>query len=155
MLAGEGIPLDAVRVDFAAGAVEQMVMGCGNDYDILYIEGQGSLLHPGSTATLPLIRGSQPTQLILAHRAGQAQVRNHPHVMIPSLSKVIRLYESVASAAGAFGDVPVVGIALNTAHLDELTAQDAIAQTTAETGLPCSDPVRFGAGILLDAIMNN
>lgn len=155
MLAGKGIPLDAVRVDFAAGAVEQMVMGCGNDYDILYIEGQGSLLHPGSTATLPLIRGSQPTQLILAHRAGQAQVRNHPHVVIPSLSKVIRLYESVASAAGAFGDVPVVGIALNTAHLDEFTAQDAIAQTTAETGLPCSDPVRFGAGILLDAIMNN
>ncbi|MEA5581805.1 DUF1611 domain-containing protein [Nodularia harveyana UHCC-0300] len=153
MLAGDGVPLDAVRVDFAAGAVEQMVMGCGNNYDILHIEGQGSLLHPGSTATLPLIRGSQPTQLILAHRAGQVHVRNHSDVVIPSLPQVIQLYETVASAGGAFGNVNVVGIALNTAHLDDSIAEEAIAQTTAETGLPCSDPVRFGAGILLDAIM--
>ena len=155
MLEGDGVPLDAVRVDFAAGAVEQMVMRYGQDYDILHVEGQGSLLHPGSTATLPLIRGSQPTQLILVHRAGQVQVRNHSHVVIPALLKVIRLYETVASGAGAFGNVPVVGIALNTAHLDELTAREAISQTTAETGLPCNDVVRFGAGLLLDAIMNN
>src|SRR5919199_6821498 len=60
MIAGEGIPLDAIRVDFAAGAVEQLVMRCGEDYDLLIVEGQGSLLHPGSTATLPLIRGTQP-----------------------------------------------------------------------------------------------
>lgn len=155
MLEGDGVPLDAVRVDFAAGALEQVVMRYGKNYDILYIEGQGSLLHPGSTATLPLIRGSQPTQLILAHRAGQVQVRNHSHVVIPSLPKVIQLYETVASAGGAFGYVPVVGIALNTADLDESTAKQAIAQTTAETNLPCTDPVRFGAGILLDAILKH
>ncbi|MCA1995436.1 MAG: DUF1611 domain-containing protein, partial [Coleofasciculus sp. S288] len=54
MISGDGIPLDAIRVDFAAGAVEQLVMRSGNDYDVLIVEGQGSLLHPGSTATLPL-----------------------------------------------------------------------------------------------------
>jgi uncharacterized NAD-dependent epimerase/dehydratase family protein len=155
MLEGDGVPLDAVRVDFAAGAVEQMVMRHGKNYEILHIEGQGSLLHPGSTATLPLIRGSQPTQLILAHRAGQVHVRNHPHVVIPPLRKVIQLYETIASAGGAFGTVPVVGIALNTAHLDEFAAQEAIAQTTAETGLPCTDVVRFDADMLLDAVIKN
>jgi uncharacterized NAD-dependent epimerase/dehydratase family protein len=155
MLEGDGIALDAVRVDFAAGAVEQIVMRYGQDYDILFIEGQGSLLHPGSTATLPLIRGSQPTQLILVHRAGQTHNRNNPHVPIPPLTKVIQMYESVASAGGAFGKVPVVGIALNTAHLDEFAAQEAIAHTTAETGLPTTDAVRFGAGLLLDAIMRS
>ncbi|MDZ8188339.1 MAG: DUF1611 domain-containing protein [Nostoc sp. ChiSLP02] len=155
MLEGDGVPLDAVRVDFAAGAVEQVVMRYGKNYDILHIEGQGSLLHPGSTATLPLIRGSQPTELILAHRAGQVHVRNHPHVIIPPLRKVIQLYESVASAGGAFGNVHVVGIALNTAHLDEYAANEAIAHTTAETGLPCTDVVRFGAEVLLDAVMKN
>jgi len=46
-----------VRVDFA-GAVEQVVMRFGNNFDLLQIEGQGSLLHPGSTATLPLLRGT-------------------------------------------------------------------------------------------------
>ena len=153
MIAGDGVPLDAVRVDFAAGAVEQMVMRFGNNYDILHIEGQGSLLHPGSTATLPLIRGTQPTGLVLVHRAGQTHIRNHPHVPIPPLSEVIRLYQTVASAAGAFAKVPVVAIALNTAHLDTPDAQLAIEQTQAETGLPCTDPVRFGAQTLLNAVL--
>jgi uncharacterized NAD-dependent epimerase/dehydratase family protein len=155
MLEGDGVALDAVRVDFAAGAVEQVVMRYGENHDILHIEGQGSLLHPGSTATLPLMRGSQPTQLILVHRAGQTHNKNNPHVPIPPLPKVIQVYESLASAGGAFGKVPVVGIALNTAHLDEFAAQEAIAQTTAEIGLPCTDVVRFGADLLLDAIMRN
>ncbi|MEH1929837.1 DUF1611 domain-containing protein [Nostoc sp.] len=155
MLEGDGVALDAVRVDFAAGAVEQIVMRYGKNYDILHIEGQGSLLHPGSTATLPLIRGSQPSQLVLVHRAGQVHIRNHPHVLIPPLPEVIRLYETVASAGGAFASVSVVGIALNTAHLDESAAEDAIAQTIAETGLPCTDVVRFDANVLLDAVMNN
>lgn len=153
MIAGDGIPLDAIRVDFASGAVEQMVMRYGNDYDILHIEGQGSLLHPGSTATLPLIRGSQATHLILVHRAGQTHIRNYPQVEIPPLPEVVKLYEMVAKAAGAFAPVKVVAIALNTFHLDLSSAQQAIEQTQAETGLPCTDPVRFGADTLLDAVM--
>ncbi|WP_026736631.1 DUF1611 domain-containing protein [Fischerella sp. PCC 9605] len=153
MLEGDGVPLDAVRVDFAAGAVEQMVMRYGKNYDILHIEGQGSLLHPSSTATLPLIRGSQPTQMILVHRAGQTEVVNG--VLIPPLPDVIELYETVASAAGAFGHVPIAAIALNTRHLNEAEAKKAIAQTETETGLACTDPVRFGAGRLLDAVMQN
>lgn len=151
MLEGDGIALDAVRVDFAAGAVEQMVMRYGKNYDILHIEGQGSLLHPGSTATLPLIRGSQPTHLILVHRAGQTKVVDN--VPIPPLPKVVRLYEAVASASGAFAPVRVVGIALNTRDLDEAAAIDAIAQTESETGLPCTDVVRYDAGKLLDAVL--
>ncbi|MEA5551377.1 DUF1611 domain-containing protein [Anabaena cylindrica UHCC 0172] len=153
MLEGDGVALDAVRVDFAAGAVEQLVMRFGKHYDILQIEGQGSLLHPGSTATLPLIRGSQPTHLVLVHQAGQTHNRNNPHVPIPPLPEVIKMYEMVASAGGAFAKVPVVGIALNTRNLDEAGARSAIAQTIAETGLPCTDPVRFDAGLLLDAVM--
>ncbi|MBE9193066.1 DUF1611 domain-containing protein [Gloeocapsopsis crepidinum LEGE 06123] len=152
MISGDGIPLDAVRVDFAAGAVEQLVLRYGADYDILFIEGQGSILHPGSTATLPLIRGTQPTHLILVHRAGQTHIRSHPHVPIPPLSEVVKLYENLATAGGAFAPVKVIGIALNTAHLDELSAKGAIAQAQTETTLPCTDVVRFGAELLLNAV---
>lgn len=155
MIAGDGVALDAVRVDFAAGAVEQIVLRYGNDYDIVHIEGQGSLLHPGSTATLPLIRGSQPTHLILVHRAGQTHIRNHPHVEIPPLAKVVQVYETLATAGGAFAPVKVAAIALNTHHLDELAAKEAIEQVKAETGLPCIDPVRFSADVLLDALLSN
>ncbi|WP_293349499.1 MULTISPECIES: DUF1611 domain-containing protein [unclassified Microcoleus] len=154
MIGNEGIALDAVRVDFAAGAIEQMVLKLGSECDILHVEGQGSLLHPGSTATLPLLRGAQPTDLILAHRAGQTHIRNHPHVSIPSLLKVIKLYEMVAAAAGAFVGAKVSAIALNTHHLNEAEAQLAIAEVQGETGLLCTDPVRFGAEVLLRAIDN-
>lgn len=153
MIAGEGIPLDAIRVDFAAGAVEQLVMRAGDDYDLLIVEGQGSLLHPGSTATLPLMRGTQPTGLVLVHRAGQAHIRNHEHVPIPPLPEVIGLYETVARAGGAFAPVRVVAIALNTGHLDAEAAQRAIAQVQDETGLPCTDAVRLGADSLVDAVI--
>ncbi|MDJ0573563.1 MAG: DUF1611 domain-containing protein [Xenococcaceae cyanobacterium MO_234.B1] len=152
-ISGQGIPLDAVRVDFAAGAVEKMTLELGQNCDLLIVEGQGSLLHPGSTATLPLIRGSQPTDLILVHRAGQTHIHDLPDVLIPPLPEVVQLYEIVASAGGTFGEVKVQAIALNTFHLDREQAQQAISQVSDLTGLPCTDPVRFGAEQLLSNLL--
>ena len=151
-IAGRGIALDAVRVDFAAGAVEQQVVNLSHHSDLVIIEGQGSLLHPGSTATLPLIRGSQPTGLILVHRAGATHIRDLPEIQIPPLPAVIQLYESVASAGGAFGEIKVKAIALNTFGMDYPTAKKAIEHTQKLTGLPCTDAVRFGGELLLSAI---
>lgn len=153
MISGGGVPLDAVRVDFAAGAVENLVMEQADSADILQIEGQGSLLHPGSTATLPLIRGSQPSHLILVHRAGQTSIRHHPQVQIPPLEKVVHLYETVAEAGGAFHAPRVAAIALNTGHLSPEDADSAIASLRSQTGLPCTDVVRYGGDDLLDAIL--
>jgi uncharacterized NAD-dependent epimerase/dehydratase family protein len=153
MISGSGIPLDAIRVDFAAGAVEQLVMQAGNDYDILHIEGQGSFFNPASTATLPLMRGCQPTHLVLVHRAGQTHIRRYQDFPIPPLREAVRVYETVATAGGTFTPAKVVAIALNTAHLDDTEAQRAIEQAAIETGLPCTDPVRMGADLLLDAIL--
>jgi len=155
MIEGHGIALDAVRVDFASGAVEQFVCELANDAEIIHIEGQGALTNPASTATLPLLRGAQPTHLILVHRAGQTHIRTFPDVPIPPLPEVIRLYEQLAAMGGAFYPSKVVAIALNTAHLNDADARSAIAQVEAETGLPCTDPVRFGAGQLLQPILNN
>lgn len=151
-IAGRGIALDAVRVDFAAGVVEQQVVNLSHNSDLVIIEGQGSLLHPGSTATLPLIRGSQPTGLILVHRAGATHIRDLPEIQIPPLPAVIKLYESLASAGGAFGEIKVKAIALNTFGMDNITAKQAIEHTQQITGLPCTDAVRFGGELLLSAM---
>ena len=151
-IADRGLVLDAVRVDFAAGAVEKTVLELGADSELIIIEGQGSLLHPGSTATLPLIRGSQPTGLVLVHRAGATQIHDLPEIKIPSLPEVIQLYETVASAGGTFGEVKVRAIALNTFSMNTAEAEAAIKSTVDLTGLPCSDVVRFGGATLLPAI---
>lgn len=152
-IAGEGVALDAVRVDFATGAVESLVLKHGYDHDLLFVEGQGSLLNPASTAWLSLIRGSIPTHLILAHRAGQQAIRTADWVKIPPLLEVIALYEAVTAAGGAYPPARVVGITLNTAALDDRAAQEAIAATESETGLPVTDVVRYGAEPLLEAIV--
>ncbi len=151
-IAGEGIALDAVRVDFAAGAVEKMVLDGAEDNELLFIEGQGSLIHPGSTATLPLIRGSQPTSLILVHRARQKHIADLPNIKIPSLTQAIDLYETVASAGGTFGNIKVKAIALNTFHLDPDSAKQEIEKVKNETVLPCTDVVRFNAEEVLDCL---
>ncbi|HEY9621007.1 MAG TPA: DUF1611 domain-containing protein [Crinalium sp.] len=153
MLGHDGVALDAVRVDFAAGAVEQLVMRYGPDYDILFVEGQGSLMNPASTATLPLLRGTQPTHLVLVHRAGQTQIQSFSHISIPPLQKVIQVYETVTEAGGSFAPAKVAAIALNTFHLSEADAHQAIEQVQIETGLPCTDVIRFDADPLLDALL--
>jgi len=155
-IAGDGMPLDAVRVDFAAGAIEQLVVRHRHEeLDLLLIEGQGSLLNPASTATLALLRGSLPTHLVLVHRAGQTTIGRHPWARIPPLPDVVGLYETLASAAGGLPVAPrVVAVALNTAHLpDEAAARCALDEAAGATGLPCTDAVRFGAAPLLDAIL--
>ena len=154
MISGGGIPLDAIRVDFAAGAVEKLVLDAAEaGYDFLFVEGQGSLFHPGSTAVLPLLRGSQPTDLILVHRAGQTEIRNFPEIKIPPLPEIIKLYEMLGSGVGAFGEVKVRGIALNTFHLDAESATKAIEKVSEETGLPCNDIIRFSGENLLAALV--
>jgi uncharacterized NAD-dependent epimerase/dehydratase family protein len=153
MLAGDGIPLDAVRIDFAAGAVQQEVIECAKDRDVVWVEGQGSFLNPASTATLPLLRGSQATHMVLVHKSNRTHIRMLDWARIPPLPEVIEMYETVAHAGGTFAPSKVACIALNTHGLTDAEVRYEIAKTEAETGLPTDDVVRHGADKLLQTIM--
>ncbi len=142
-ITGDGIPLDAFKVDHACGAVERKVLENGKK-DLIIIEGQGSLLHPGSTATLPLIRGSCPTHLVLCHRAEKQNLRYPENIQIPNLKKFIDLNENLAHVFGSFPLSKCIGVSLNTSKLNEKEAQNVIYETTKITGLPVTDPVRYG-----------
>jgi uncharacterized NAD-dependent epimerase/dehydratase family protein len=152
---GAGVPLDAVRVDFASGAVEaEVVRHSHAGAEFVIIEGQGSLIHPSSTANLPLLRGSCPTDLVLCVRAGQKVLRNAPHITILPLRVLMRLYEDLASACGTFPRPISRAIAVNTSHLNPVEAERAIREIESETGLPAADPIRDGARTLVDALMS-
>lgn len=151
-LTGRGVPLDAIRVDYASGAIEREVLA-EPEAELVLIEGQGALCHPASSANLPLLRGSCPTHLVLCHRAGQTHLRRDTSVAIPPLAPYIRLYEDLAEAVGTFPRPRTSCVALNTAHLSEADAARAVEELEAELGLPTSDPVRHGPEKLLDALM--
>lgn len=151
---GRGIPLDAIRLDFAAGAVEREVLAASQSGDLVIVEGQGSLAHPASTANLPLLRGSCPTHMIMCHRAGQEHLFRLPDVGVPPLDQLIRLYEDLAEGAGNFPRPKTVAVALNTFHIaSDDEALDACREIEDRLSLPCVDPVRHGPERLVDATM--
>ncbi len=151
-IAGWGIAVDAVVADFISGAAEQLVLeGRRRGGDLLWVEGQGSLVHPAySGVTLGLYHGSVPHVLVLCHRAGSTEIEGSPGHPIPPLAELVQLHESMALPRRP---ARVVAVALNTAGLDDRDAGTAVAAAAAETGLPAADPVREGADGLLDAVL--
>jgi uncharacterized NAD-dependent epimerase/dehydratase family protein len=151
-IAGWGIAVDAVVSDFLAGAAERLVVeGHERDGELLFVEGQGSLVHPAySGVTLGLIHGSAPHAFVLCHRAGATEIEGYPGSPIPSLTELVELHERVALP---LRPARVACLALNTAHLSEDEARTAIRDASEETGLPADDPVRFGSGRLLEAVL--
>lgn len=152
-LTGRGIPLDAFKVDLACGAVEQAVLA-EQEKELILIEGQGSLLHPGSTATLPLMRGSCPTHMILCHRADKTHLKFPQKIKIPPLTEFIALNEALVAVCGTYPAAKVVGIALNTSALNESEAQKIISEIEIQTGCPTTDVVRYGSEKIGRAIQN-
>ena len=140
---GKGIPLDAYKLDHACGAVESAVIE-QKDKDVVIVEGQGSILHPGSSATLPLIRGTCPTHMILCHIARNDSLRSLENIKIPDLKKVIKLNEELASVIGTYPESKVIGVALNTTLMTDEEAKKFIKKTEKETGLPATDVIRYG-----------
>jgi uncharacterized NAD-dependent epimerase/dehydratase family protein len=151
MIAGWGIAVDAVVSDFLAGAAERLVVEGATRGDLLFVEGQGSIVHPQfSGVTLGLYHGAAPHALVLVHRAGDTEIEGVAGHPIPPLPQLVDLYERLALPARPAG---VAAIALNTGRLDEGAALEAVSQVAEETGLPTHDPVRFGPDPLLEAVL--
>lgn len=151
---GKGIPLDAYIVDKAAGAVEQLVLSAP-DKEVVFIEGQGSLLHPGSTATLPLMRGSCATHLILCHRADMHTLRGPKHVKIPNFKEFIALNEALTGVCGSLTPAKTVGIAINSSRISEKETEEFVRRVEDETGLPVTDVIRHGPDKLGKALLDS
>jgi len=151
-IAGWGIAVDAVVSDFLAGAAERLVVeGARRGGKLLFVEGQGSLVHPlYSGVTLGLVHGSAPHAFVLCHRAGTTEIEGCPGHPIPPLADLVELHERISLPARK---AKVACVAVNTADLTDDDARAAIAELAASTKLPTDDPVRFGAQDLLDALL--
>ena len=151
LIAGDGVPLDAVVADFISGAIEMLASARHDDgWDL--IEGQGSLFHPSfAGVSTGLLHGAQPTAILLCHDPSRPHMRGLPHFALPGLADCLAANLSVARLTSP--DVQAVGIALNTVKLDEDRARRLCADTEAAIGLPCTDPFRFGADSIVDRML--
>jgi uncharacterized NAD-dependent epimerase/dehydratase family protein len=153
-VADQGAAVDAIPADFVAGTVEHLVLEAGEDADVVLVEGQGALHHPGySGVTLGLLHGACPAAMILCHQADHETIHygqpGDPERRTASLPELVRVYEETASWVHP---ARVAGIALHTGGLAEPAARRACERAAAETGLPATDPVRFGVAPLADAL---
>lgn len=148
---GWGVCVDAVVADFIAGASEQVTIQAARDADIVLVEGQGSILHPGySGVSLGLLHGSLPHALIACHQPGRKTFRHNDWLQIPPLKDVIALHEAIAAP---LRPAKTIAVSLNTSDLSDKDARDAIARAADETGLPTTDPVRYDISPLVEAVL--
>ena len=152
LIAGAGVPLDAVVADFISGAVEQLAPAREDDgWDV--IEGQGSLFHPSfAGVSLGLLHGAQPRALVLCHDPARARVRGLAGRALPGLAECLEA--NLAAARLTSGRIDAAGVALNTSSLDGETASALCAAIADELGLPCVDPYRDGVEPILDRLLD-
>ncbi|MFD0860338.1 N-acetyltransferase DgcN [Roseovarius aquimarinus] len=150
LITGGGVPLDAVIADFMAGSIEYLTPDNDPDHWDM-IEGQGSLFHVSySGVTLALIHGGQPDALILCHEPTRSHMRGLPGYTLPSLEALRDMALPLAQVANPA--CRVAGISINTQHMSEEEARGYLAEVSQRMGLPATDPYRFGADVLVDAL---
>jgi uncharacterized NAD-dependent epimerase/dehydratase family protein len=142
MIAGGGIPIDAVIADFAAGAAEMLSPPAApNHWDV--IEGQGSLLHPAyAGVSLALLHGSQPDVVVVCHEPTRTRMLGDEEFPVPSVAEIIDLTMRLGSRTNPA--IRIGGVSLNTSALSEDEARMIVASESARLGLPVADPVRGG-----------
>ncbi|SHG75897.1 DUF1611 domain-containing protein [Halobaculum gomorrense] len=151
MIEGWGNPVDRVVSDFTAGAVEEMILERGDEYDLLVVEGQGSIVHPAySAVTCGILHGAMADELVLCHAAGREAIHGYEDTALPPIEEYVDLYESLAAPVH---EAEVVAGALNTAGIaDDAAAREAVDEFADEIDAPATDLIRFGAEAIVEAI---
>jgi uncharacterized NAD-dependent epimerase/dehydratase family protein len=153
LIAGGGIAIDAIVVDFAAGAAEALSPAAAPDHwDV--IEGQGSLFHPAyAGVTLALVHGSQPDVLVLCHDPTRRNVHGFDNFPLPDLPTAAARYIEAAQLTNA--RVRLGAVSLNTSMLDAHQRERVLAETEATMSVPCFDPLQIPLGRALDHILRS
>lgn len=150
LIAGEGVPVDAVVADFIAGSVEVLSPNAPGEWHL--IEGQGSLHHAAyAGVTLGLIHGAQPDWLVVCHEPTRKHPRHLPHMNMPTPR--VSMQAALEAARLTNPAVRCLGFAVNTSRLDEAAALSCLDELAGREGLPATDPVRFGVERLADALL--
>ena len=150
LIEGWGIGVDAVIADFIAGAAEKLVLDASKGAEIVLVEGQGSIIHPGySGVTVGLMHGSLPHAMVMCAQPSRLHIGNNPWIKIPPLPELIAMHEMLMKH---LRPSPVIAVSLNTYDLSVRAARTAIEKTRRQTGLPTTDPVRFDSEPVVEAI---
>src|SRR6202142_3014526 len=153
LIAGGGMPMDAVVADFEAGAAEILSPAApAQHWDV--IEGQGSLFHPAyAGVSLGLLHGSQPDVIVVCHDPGRSHLLGYPDYPIPGIAETTEL--NLMLGARTNPAIRCAGVSLNTSSLTADAAAELLDRESERLGCAVADPMRGGAHFerLVDACL--
>ena len=151
MIAGQGLPIDAVVSDFVTGAAEVLSPdNAPGHWDL--VEGQGAIFHPGYLqVTVGLLVGSQPDAFVVCHDPLRRTIAGWPEFPLPTIGEVIE--RTVAVGRLTNPAIRCVGVALNTSKIPAGERGAVLARYAAETRLPVVDPLIDGVGPIVERLL--
>ena len=143
-----GIAMDAVPPQFCCGELERVIVAAShdNDPDVILIEGQGALSHPAFCTSAFILRGSQPSAVVLQHAPKRAHRCDFPTMPMPLIKSEITLIEAVAVTR-------VIGITLNHEAMTGTDVIRTIDSLSRDLGIPVTDALTQPEVNLTDMVL--
>jgi len=145
-----GIVMDAIVINYIAGAIEEMIVELDNKgFELIFLEGQASLMHFGGSSVISLLHNSNPHAIVMVHdpnRKYHAAYGESPIFEICELQREIDVIENLYLPNG--NKYKVVAIPTR--------GEENIEKVKKLTSLPVAD-VRMpgGPAVLLDAVLDH
>ena len=148
LLSGAGVPIDAVKADFMAGEIENMIDKVPDDTELIIVEGQGALTNQYyAGVTLGLLHGAMPDYMLMTHDPARAlDVTDYP---MASMKLVMDMHLDLMIN---FKESKFIGINLLTFALSDEEAKKEIDKVKNEYGMPTTDLIRYGSNELIESI---
>lgn len=145
-----GIILDAILNEHCAGAVEELIVELDKKgFELIFLEGQASLMHFGGSNSIVLLHASNPHAIVMVHdptREYHAAYGTSPIYKMCELQREINIVESLYLDGGnkyKVVAVPTIG-------------DDNIRKVKNLTNLTVADVRQQGGpALILDAVLNH
>lgn len=145
-----GIIVDAIPNNYAAGAVEGMILDLDKrGFELIFLEGQASLMHYSGSGSIVLLHAGNPHAIVLVHdpsREMHAEMGQSPIFQMCPLEREIKIIESLGLPGG--NEFKVVALATR--------GFENISKLKQSADLPVADArMEGGPSILLDAVLDH
>ena len=142
------IILDSIVNDFVTGEIEHAVHEAWRNEspDVIVVEGQGGLTHPGYPGGYEIICGARVKGVILQHAPGRATLDGFPMYPMGDPARDVSIAETLSGH-------PLVAITLNHENLSREEVEAWKKRLRERFGHPVTDVLLDGPGPLVETVV--
>ncbi len=141
------VVVDSMINDFIPGGLENMTVEAWREEnpEVIFIEGQGSVLHPAYPGSFEIIGACRPDGIILQHAPKRKFFDGFPDIPIPDLQKYIAILELLSGRK-------VIAISLNREGMSDAEVKEEISSLESLFGIPAFDPLNLNSEVVLSIV---